>query len=141
MEPPSTDKKPLRFITSDKHPLDLTSETETSDTNTGSYDYRLFNRGTPFTRPIRRDNTDSGNECGTAFSPYQSFKRKSLYEFSDTAQSEDDQNNNELVDNIGSWRCNLDGCISSNSIGTLGSVKSNVSLSDRPTSTTTVIHR
>lgn len=125
----------------------MTSETETSDTNTGSYDYRLFSRTTPFTRPVHRD-TDSGNECGTAFSPYQSVKKKSLYEFSDTAQSEDDQipTYRELSENCNGWRCNLSSCVSANpssySLATLGSSKSNVcTTSDRPTSTTTVIQR
>lgn len=145
IESHSADKKPLRFITSDRHPLDLTSETETSDTNTGSYDYRLFSKTSPFTRPIHRDThqNDSGNECGTAFSPYQSVKKKSLYEFSDTAQSEDDQTPS-CKGSCSGWNCSPSGCMSnhpsSHSIATFESSKSNLCL-DRPTSTTTVIQR
>ncbi|XP_018023408.1 uncharacterized protein LOC108679320 isoform X2 [Hyalella azteca] len=145
IESHSPDKKPLRFITNDRHPLDLTSETETSDTNTGSFDYRLFSKTSPFTRPLHRDaqHNDSGNECGTAFSPYQSVKKKSLYEFSDTAQSEDDQT--PTCRDYSGWRCSpSEGCMSthpsSHSIATFESGKSNLCL-DRPTSTTTVIQR
>ncbi|KAF2358780.1 hypothetical protein FHG87_010466, partial [Trinorchestia longiramus] len=140
------DKKPLRFITSDRHPLDLTSETETSDTNTGSFDYRLFSKASPFTRPVNKDThqNDSGNECGTAFSPYQSVKKKSLYEFSDTAQSEDDQTPS-YRDGCSGWNCSpgegfMSNHPSSHSIATFESSKSNLCV-DRPTSTTTVIQR
>ena len=126
--------------------MDLTSETETSDTNTGSYDYRLFNKSNPFSRPTHQYSNDSGNECGTAFSPYQSIKKKSLYEFSDTAQSEDDQMINEGECN--GWRCNLSSCISATHLPTsqnLETYESSRSVGavfiDRPTSTTTVIQR